>query len=247
MGESKNSAPDNRGEPAKPMIPDRKPQLSKMPLWRKALVALSIVAMVGGGAVTAMNRSKAKSASDAGANTNALNNGNTGTGTGGSNLTPNGLAPKSLTGEDIGNILKRIPGLPGSDKTDGASKDGSGTGTAGGVVIDQDGVRKDQPTTDWSPLAFKLGFGFFVGFCIGVALRGFFKISLAALGVLFLVLFGMQYAGYEVVNWAEFERIYHQGLDWLKTQTQSFQGFVTGQLPSAGTAILGLFVGFKKF
>ena len=54
-------------------------------------------------------------------------------------------------------------------------------GQAGGEST-QTSAADDSPSS-WSPFFVKGGFGFFVGFCIGYALRTFFKVSAVAVGL----------------------------------------------------------------
>jgi uncharacterized membrane protein (Fun14 family) len=98
----------------------------------------------------------------------------------------------------------------------------------------------------WSPAVFRLGFSFFVGFCVGYALRVFFKISLIAIGLILLALFGLQYGGVVSVNWSALQQHYGSVGRWLAAQASSFRQFVTGYLPSAGLGSFGLVTGFRK-
>jgi len=98
----------------------------------------------------------------------------------------------------------------------------------------------------WSPAVFRLGFSFFVGFCIAYALRAFLKIALIGAGVILLALFGLQYAGVIDVDWAGMERHYDAAMNWVKAQATSFHDFVTGYLPSSASAAGGLFMGFRR-
>ena len=59
---------------------------------------------------------------------------------------------------------------------------------------------EDHPLDQWSPAIFRMGFSFCVGFAIAFALRTFVRLSLIAIGVFFLALFGLQYAGFIEVN-----------------------------------------------
>jgi len=99
---------------------------------------------------------------------------------------------------------------------------------------------------DWSPFFIKGGFGFFVGFCIGYALRAFFKISAVAMGVFLLALFGLSYAGVVDVDWATIESYFESFVARLREEGQGFKSFITGSLPSAGLASLGLVAGFRR-
>ena len=103
-----------------------------------------------------------------------------------------------------------------------------------------------EPSTNWSPAVFKVGFSFFVGFTIAYALRSFLKLALLSFGFMFLVLFGLQYAGMIEIKWALMERQYDGAASWLGEQTRSFAAFISGALPSAGAATTGLAAGFRR-
>jgi uncharacterized membrane protein (Fun14 family) len=98
----------------------------------------------------------------------------------------------------------------------------------------------------WSPAVFKLGFSFFVGFVVAYALRWFLKVALLAAGFMALLLFGLQYAGMVDIKWGAMEKQYDAGSGWVSRQTESFTSFVTGALPSAGAAAVGLFAGVRR-
>jgi len=99
---------------------------------------------------------------------------------------------------------------------------------------------------DWYPAIFRLGFSFFVGFCIAYALRVFFKVSIFVIGVFLLGLFGLQYAGVVQVDWSAMEAHYNSTASWLAGQVGSFRDFITGYLPSASSGVAGMVIGFKK-
>lgn len=96
----------------------------------------------------------------------------------------------------------------------------------------------------WSPAVFRLGFGFFAGFCMAYALRAFMKITLTAIGLGLLGLFGLQYAGLVDVNWGAMEGAYDATAAWLSAQTESFATFVSGYLPTAASGTAGFIAGF---
>ena len=98
----------------------------------------------------------------------------------------------------------------------------------------------------WSPVMFRWGFSFFVGFCIAYALRTFFKVSAVAIGLVLLALFGLSYAGVVHVDWTAMQRHYDSVTRYLAGQWSSLRQFVTGSLPASAMAALGLVVGFKK-
>lgn len=99
---------------------------------------------------------------------------------------------------------------------------------------------------DYSPLLTKVGFGFFLGFAMGYALRMFFKISLLAVGVIALGVVGLQYAGMIDVDWSAMQGHYETIADWARGQFTNLRGFISGQIPSSASAGFGLMVGFSK-
>lgn len=99
---------------------------------------------------------------------------------------------------------------------------------------------------DWSPLFVKGGFGFFAGFCIGYALRAFFKVSAIVAGVVLLALFGLQQLGAVQIEWDVLSDLYERAATAVSGELESLHAAVTGSLPAAGLAGFGLFAGFKR-
>ena len=110
------------------------------------------------------------------------------------------------------------------------------------------GPEEDSMTSasTWSPFFVKGGFSLFLAFCMGYALRTFFKISAIFIGLLGLALFGLAKLGVIEPDWTAMEGWF----DTLKAHATadfvSLKDFIAGSLPSAGFATLGLFTGFKK-
>ena len=100
--------------------------------------------------------------------------------------------------------------------------------------------------SDWSPALMKGGLSFIVGFCIGYALRTFFRIGAVMMGLVLLAVFGLSYAGVVQVDWTAINGFFDRAVAGIKDQVGSVQTFVAGSLPSAGLAGAGLFTGFKK-
>jgi len=98
----------------------------------------------------------------------------------------------------------------------------------------------------WSPALFRLGFSFFVGFCIAYALRAFIKTALITIGLLLIALFALQSAGIVDVDWSGMGDRFDSAMQWVRAQATSFQNLVTGYLPSAASAGAGLFMGFRR-
>lgn len=98
----------------------------------------------------------------------------------------------------------------------------------------------------WSAGFFRLGFSFFAGFAIGYALRSFLKISLIVIGISLLLLFGLSYIELIEVHWDKIDGMFESLVERFKGESARFKSFITGSLPSAGLASLGLVAGLKK-
>jgi uncharacterized membrane protein (Fun14 family) len=98
----------------------------------------------------------------------------------------------------------------------------------------------------WSPALFRGGFSFFAGFCIAYALRTVLKVGLLVCGVVLIAMFALQYAGLLNIDWNSISGQYDSVAAWLKGQFGNFKDFVSGHLPSAGSAVAGLAIGFMR-
>ena len=105
---------------------------------------------------------------------------------------------------------------------------------------------KDSAFKEWSPALMKGGLSFFLGFCIGYAVRTFFRISAVVIGLVALAIFGLSYAGVLNVDWHQIQDGFDKVVAVVKEQASGFQSFITGSLPAAGLAAMGLFTGFKR-
>ena len=90
------------------------------------------------------------------------------------------------------------------------------------------------------------GFGFFVGFAVGLVLRIFFRVSVIIIGLNLLMFFLFSYIGWLEVRWDTIEM---QMSDWmvsLEGEFTEFKTFIAGSLPTVGLSGAGLFTGFRK-
>jgi uncharacterized membrane protein (Fun14 family) len=158
-----------------------------------------------------------------------------------------------IRGDDVTTGMK-APSKVNSDDTTALNPD-LAPGFAGGEpVLDLPGTSPSPSSTTedpsgldaFSPAMFRMGFGFFVGFCIAFAMRTFMKISLLGIGLMLLALVGLQYAGVIDVNWGAMESHYDRFAGWIGGQTDSFQKFVTGYLPSSAAGVFGMVLGFRR-
>ena len=202
------------------LVPAPGAVVGRMSGIQRLLVVVSVLVMAGGIALGFTQGSPEQSR----ATTMA-------TGDGGTNA--NGT---SLDGMNI-NALDGSSGfgLPG-----GVDNDTAGSG--GDPLADANALERD----DWSPAVFRMGFSFFVGFAVAFALRSFIRFSLVTFGFFFLMLFGLQYAGFIDVNWTAIGDKYDSTRDFLGEQFASIKSFMTGMLPSGVAASAGLLTGFRR-
>ncbi|MEL6184643.1 MAG: hypothetical protein AAFU79_08480 [Myxococcota bacterium] len=100
----------------------------------------------------------------------------------------------------------------------------------------------------WSPLLIKGGFSFAVAFALGFALRSFLRLALLVVGTIGLAIFALAYWGGVDLSPAMTKgaELWDGFAGQVQAEASSFQAFMTGNLPSAASASLGLFSGFKK-
>ncbi len=110
------------------------------------------------------------------------------------------------------------------------------------------GVVEEESSTlnALSPAIFRVGFSFAVGFAIAFAARTFVRLSLIAVGIFLLALFGLEYAEVITVNWDKMEGHYDGFVASARESFGGFREFITGRLPSAASALAGLVIGFRK-
>ena len=65
-------------------------------------------------------------------------------------------------------------------------------------------------------------------------------------GVLILALMGMSHLEWVTVTWTAISGAFDQFTTKVQNETGSFQTFITGSLPQAGLAAMGLFAGLTR-
>lgn len=121
-----------------------------------------------------------------------------------------------------------------------------GPGSGGPSTDRSESPAGDELVDEWSPPLIRGGFGFFVGFAVGLVLRIFLRVSIVVVGLNLLMLFGLSYAGWLEVRW---DMIDAQATEWwisLEDQLSQFKTFIAGSLPTVGLSGVGLFTGFRK-
>jgi len=90
-----------------------------------------------------------------------------------------------------------------------------------------------------------LGFSFVAGLAIGYALKVAFKIALLAGGLLFILIFALQYGGLIEVNWAGVETGYEGLVGFVGAYGGALKGFMAENLPNAASFSAGLLLGLR--
>lgn len=128
-------------------------------------------------------------------------------------------------------------------------RDSTATGPASGLMATPGTNQSsdDAPAARrTAPLAFRMGFSFFVGFAVAFALRSVLTVAVTVIGFAFLVAFGLHYAGLIDVSWEAIAGRFETLQAWLWGQVESVRAFAKGVLPSATAATLGLFAGWRR-
>ncbi len=97
-----------------------------------------------------------------------------------------------------------------------------------------------------SPATFRLGVSYLGGFFLGWALRRFIKATLLLSGAAILLIGLGKKLGWIELDWASIESHVRDSLAWLQGEAGAVKQFVTGCLPSAGAAAIGVFLGFRR-
>ncbi|MFT5289904.1 MAG: putative membrane protein (Fun14 family) [Planctomycetota bacterium] len=135
-----------------------------------------------------------------------------------------GEKPRDGATEYSGNFLPDGSQLPDADGADGSA---------------------GSPAASWSPFFLQGGFGFFLGFSIGLVLRTAFKIAAFGAGIIFLILFGLQYAGVDV-PWDSIRDAYDGLAGRVAANADGFMEFLQGMVPATVFSGAGLVAGFKR-
>ena len=135
-------------------------------------------------------------------------------------------------------------GFPGSTSPEGGGAGGEGerprTGTGSSNRAGPGGE------SEWSPAMLRGGFGFFLGFAIGMVLRTFFRMTAVVVGLNLLLLVGLSQAGWVEVRWDLIEGQFDHYVGRLGDELTALRTFVLGSIPTVGFSGLGIFTGFRK-
>ncbi|HLQ36431.1 MAG TPA: FUN14 domain-containing protein [Planctomycetota bacterium] len=147
-----------------------------------------------------------------------------------------------------GGVMWLLPGGGGGSSGTGPTE--HGTGALPSTLLPGEHPPPGQPSAaQGEPAAqgvFRLGFSFLTGFCVGSFVRAMLKLVALVLGALLLLLLLLGYAGLIEVHWQAIDTLWQRFWSNVGAEWGDFQRFMTGSLPAAGLAALGLFAGLKK-
>jgi uncharacterized membrane protein (Fun14 family) len=149
-----------------------------------------------------------------------------------------GLSVVALVG---GGILSLGGGAPATTTT---GTGGPGPGGATLVPGQPTGTSTTASGPSTSEGVFRLGFSFVAGFCMGTFLRAMAKIASIAFGFWLVMTLVLASLDLVTVNWAGIDQLWDRF--WSGAHWDSFQQFLTGSLPAAGLAGVGLYAGLRR-
>ncbi|MBX3357284.1 MAG: hypothetical protein KF745_02535 [Phycisphaeraceae bacterium] len=109
-----------------------------------------------------------------------------------------------------------------------------------------DAAPKSRLIDDSAPAVFRLGLSFIVGYFFAVVARKFIKITLLVAGLAALGIYGLRKAGVDVFDWSTVEGQVDQGVEWAKEHAGAARSWVMGYMPSAASAVVGMFFGARR-
>ncbi len=97
-----------------------------------------------------------------------------------------------------------------------------------------------------APLVFRFGISYLAGYFLGWASRRFLRATMIISGGIILLLVLAKKLGWVDLDWSAIEGHARHTLTWAHRETGAVRHFVTGYLPSAGMAGVGVFLGFRR-
>jgi uncharacterized membrane protein (Fun14 family) len=119
------------------------------------------------------------------------------------------------------------------------------SGLAAGSSSTAEPAPGESGASGWSPFFLKNGFSFLAAFCVGYAARVWLGITFTVLGTILIAVFALSYFEVITVDWSTIGDVWGGLARRLGEELSDFRGFVTGSLPQAGSASVGLVAGFK--
>ena len=226
--------------PRVPSVASVRSGLSALPVWKKWLFAFAAASVIGGACLSVAEAATTRRPS----------------GHEHTAAAPNPVPLRTDASQD-----PTRSGGQGAASTTAKPPPGAAS-FADGIELPPEGSASFLPTTTprdtppiegpsdggdaWSFGFLKMGFSFFVGFSLGYALRVFMRVAVVFAGLFFALMFLLSYAGIVEVHWEVMDSLFSRAMDNLGGQLTEARAFITGSLPSAGLAGLGLVAGYRR-
>ena len=102
---------------------------------------------------------------------------------------------------------------------------------------------------DWPIIGKQVGLGLVLGFAVGYAAKKAIQVAFITVGLLLLILVGLQNAGFISIHWSAVEAAYNQYVNPPGGFNTVFTGWLNSLaavIPGAGGFTVGFFWGLKK-
>jgi len=137
------------------------------------------------------------------------------------------------------------PHQPASSSIDPSLVSGlDGSGAASRAVGPKEGTSNTSLRT--APALTRIGVIFLIAFAAGFLLRSFLRIAIPFIALVALGAFVLQWSGVMPVDWGGVNEHAEEAGTWVASQSKSASNYFKSALPSAGAAVVGLFMGMRR-
>jgi len=108
--------------------------------------------------------------------------------------------------------------------------------------MEKSNINIDNIQEFFKEYGFDVGYGFFLGWVVGFAIKKFFKIFAFVLGIYAITLIWLQQNGFITIHWDVFNQ-------WFQHGQQEVQNYIKGlfkAVPFSASFAAGFALGFKK-
>lgn len=96
-----------------------------------------------------------------------------------------------------------------------------------------------------TPFATQLGFGGLSGLAVGYAFKKLLKILVVLVGLFFVALMYLAYVDFIEINYDKISSAFQGLISSLQSGSFDLPAFITGNVPFAGSFVVGFGIGFK--
>jgi uncharacterized membrane protein (Fun14 family) len=118
----------------------------------------------------------------------------------------------------------------------------------GGTPLAQasgEAVASSVHSAQGTPALFRFGLSYVAGFFLGYGIKRFLTLTLLVSAGLAGLAILLQQTGWLDLDWAAIEQQARASLGWLTGQAEALRSFLSGYVPSAAAAGVGIFMGMR--